>query len=519
MAKLDTETQPAPEQTAAKATKKHIRGSSILLVGRFIALFLNFAVQVLTVRYLSKNDYGAFAYTLSVVSMATSVSLFGLDKAVSRFIPIYQEQKQFGKMLGAILMTLGTIIGVGTSLVVLAYGLQGTLAQTVVNDPLSLALLLSVIALAPVQAVDNWFQGMFAVFASPKAIFFRRHLLGPGLKLTAVLVVLAVQGNVFMLAIGYLIGGVLGLSSYVTMLFHVLKEQGVWQQFKLREATFPFREIFSFSTPLLSTDIVQILKSSMIVVFLEFFRSPTDVAEFKAVLPVAGLNLVVLQSFKFLYTPLAARMFAHKDWKGINDLYWKTAVWITLFTFPVFAVTFSLAQPLTVLLYGDRYAQSGIILAILAFGNYFNAALGFNSYTLRVYGRVRYIVAIDFLSGLMSVGLALWLIPRYGALGAAISTTGTLIIYNLLKHLGLLKGTGIDLFQWRYLEVYLSILLAAGGLLAVQTMADFPLAVTLILALLVSLFVVRINRDRLDILEMFPELGRLPFIRPILGLK
>jgi len=51
---------------------KLIRGSSLLFCGRLIGLALNLAVQVLAVRYLSKRDYGAFAYALAVVAMGGS---------------------------------------------------------------------------------------------------------------------------------------------------------------------------------------------------------------------------------------------------------------------------------------------------------------------------------------------------------------------------------------------------------------------------------------------------------------
>jgi O-antigen/teichoic acid export membrane protein len=72
------------------ATQKNIRGSSILLAGRFLSLAANFAIQVLTVRALSKSDYGAFGYALSVVSFCSNLTVVGLDKTISRFVPIYQ---------------------------------------------------------------------------------------------------------------------------------------------------------------------------------------------------------------------------------------------------------------------------------------------------------------------------------------------------------------------------------------------------------------------------------------------
>src|SRR5690606_40031752 len=113
----------------AKATRRHIRGSSILFAGRLISIALNFGVQVLTVRYLLKSDYGAFAYALSIASIGASVALFGLDKAVARFIPIYEECGEDDKMLGTIVMTLLTILGIGAALVLGVIGFRGLIGD------------------------------------------------------------------------------------------------------------------------------------------------------------------------------------------------------------------------------------------------------------------------------------------------------------------------------------------------------------------------------------------------------
>ena len=512
------ETKLETDAPAVNQTRNHIRGSSLLFVGRIIAMGINFGVQVLTVRYLSKSDYGALAYALSVISMASMVALFGLDKAIVRFIPIYHEQKDYKKMFGTVFMTIGAIMGIGFALVLLTFALRGFLTSTIVNDPLSVSLLLILIAVSPLDALDTVFQGLLAVFAKPRAIFFRRHILGPGLKLAVVLLVIAARSSVYFLAAGYLLGGLLGIIVYAIMLASVLKEAGLLRYLNWREMKMPAREIFSFSVPLLSSDVVAIVRTTMVVVLLEYFRSTTSVAEYRAVVPVAGLNLLVLQSFKFLYTPLAARLFVRDDREGINELYWQTAVWIAVISFPIFVLSFSLARPLTVLLFGDRYAESGLLLALLAFGNYFNAALGFNTYTLRVYGRVGYIVLVDAITTVASLGLSLLLIPHYGALGAAISASSTLVIYNLLNHAGLLLHTGIDLFQWRYLRIYMSIAASALALFFVQEVLSPHFIVSILLVGVVSLALVRFNRHLLDIVGMFPELGKLPLVRPLFGL-
>lgn len=495
------------------ATRKHLRGSSILLLGRIISLGLNFGVQVLTIRYLTKSDYGAFAYALTIVSIATSVSLFKLEQALSRYVPIFDEREDSPSVIGTMIVTFGAIVGLGLALVALVFAFHNTLRESV--DSLSVSLLLILIALAPLGALDNWFQSMFAIFASPKAIFFRRHILGPGLKLAAVLAVIVTQNDVYFLAYGYLIGGVLGTASYLALLVTALRKKGIFDQFNLRAVRLPIREIFTFSTPLLYSDVVFILRNNLVVVVLEQFHQTTGVADFRAMTPFAGLNVVVLESFTFLYIPQAARLFARDDKEGINDLYWKTAAWISILSFPVFVVTFSLARPL-VLLFDPKYAASSPVLAVLALGSYFNAALGFNAHTLRVYGRIRYTVIIDFLAACTAVLLMTLLIPPYGAMGAAISTAGTLIVHNLLNHTGLFFGTDIQLFRWKYLRVYATIALGAAGVLLVDYVARLPLTISIFVAAAVSILIVLVNRSVLDVADTFPELLRLPFMKRLL---
>ncbi len=283
-------------------------------------------------RYLSKSDYGAFAYAVSIASLGSSLAVFGLDKTVTRFVPIYQERKAYDKMFGSIIMMLGTIAGLGLLMVLLLFGLKDLIAGTYIKDQLSVALLLILIVFAPIDALDSLYEGMFAVFASPKAIFLRRHLLGPGLKLVAVLVVMFAHKDVYWLAVGYVIAGILGFASYVMMLSGMLRRQGLLEHFKLKNIQMPFREIFGFSIPLLSNDFVYMLRSYLPVLLLQYFNSNIGVAAFRAVVPVARLNMLVYQSFTFLYMPIASRMFARNERKGINDLYWQSAFLTHLFS-------------------------------------------------------------------------------------------------------------------------------------------------------------------------------------------
>ena len=334
-----------------QATKKHLRGSTMLLAGRFIAMATNFAVQVLIVRYLSKSDYGAFAYAMSLISLGSSLVVFGLDKTVTRYVPIYQERGEYSKVFGSMMMIGGTIFSVGLLLVVLVFGLQGWIAGSLIEDPHAVSLLVLMILLVPIQAFDSLLVGMLAIFGKPKAIFFRRHVLGPGLKLLVVLLLMLLGLNANFLALGYVIVGALGVIIYTWIMIRDVRNQGLGKHFNFNNISFPVKEIFGFSIPLFTTNIVYMLRSQLVIVLLGYFQTTRDVASYRAVQPIADLNTVAIQSFGLLFLPAIARLFTKEDHDGINNLYWQSAIWITILTFPIFLATFSLADPLTLLLF------------------------------------------------------------------------------------------------------------------------------------------------------------------------
>ncbi len=123
------------------------------------------------------------------------------------------------------------------------------------------------------------------------------------------------DAGVFFLTGGYFIAAAVGVAIYASMLVRTLRTQGLLDHFDRRTMRIPAREMLSFTIPLLTTNLVC------------------------AVMAVSRRN-------------------PPRTLPGL--------------------LTFALTKPLTLLLFGDRYESSAVLLAILAFGYYFQAALGFN---------------------------------------------------------------------------------------------------------------------------------------------
>ena len=519
-----------PTATAAPTSaRSQIRGSSLLLVGRAVAMAVNFLVQVLTVRYLTKTDYGAFAYALAIVDLGQMVATFGMDRTITRFLSIDDEHGRYDRLFGTLVFSLGIILSLGLAVVLLVIGLQALAPSGLVGDENGAILLMILILLAPIQAFDAVLTGVLSVFASPRSIFLRRFVVAPGLKLAVIVLLILGQAGVTFLAWGYVVAGLIGLVVYGFLLGRLFRVRGLWARFRWRTLDIPVRELVLFTIPLLTTDLVYIVLNTSDAILLGWFRGAEDVAAFRVVIPAAGLNQLVFSSFTLLFVPAAARLFARNDRAGVRDLYWQTAMWMAVFSFPLFALTFSLAGDVTRTLYGDRYAGSALFLAMLSFAYYVNTALGFNGLTLRVYGALRSIVLINVAAAVLNLALNLVLIPLYGPLGAAIGTTTSLIVHNVLKQIGLNRVTGISLFDSLYLRVYVVITAGAVSLLLVQAAlsplrgsasilgVDLVFVVELAMAAIVSLVVLSLTRAQLRIGQTFPEILRFPLARRFFG--
>lgn len=507
---------PAERDSAEQATRGQLRGSTLLLAGRLISMAVNFTVQVLIVRYLTETDYGAFAYALAFVNLGQTIVTFGLDRSITRFVPIYEERGDYPRLFGTLVMAAGTFVTLGLGVVILVIGLQDWLAGTIIDDPAAITLIVILIVLAPIQALDDMLIGLFAVFANARAIFVRRHVLGPGLRLLVVLLLVLTEQSVEFLAAGYVISGALILVLYGGLLMRFLRNRGLVDRFDRGAIHVPAGEVLGFTVPLLTSDLLHVLMSTTDALLLGYFHGAPEVGALRAILPAATLNQAIFTAFTLLFTPVAARLFARGDRRGINDLYWRTAIWVAVFSFPIFLLTFSLAEPITVLLFEERYRGSAIYLAILSIGLYFNAALGFNGLTLKVIGRVKYVVILNVAAALVNVLLNVLLIPTYGALGAAMATGVTLIAHNLFKQYGL-SMAGIEFFVWRYVRVYVSIIAATVAVLAVQVLLRPATPVVLLLAAAASIAVFVVNRRLLDVTDTFPELKRVPLLRRLVG--
>ena len=496
--------------------RRQIRGSSLLLVGRLLALGSKLLAQVLLVRYLTVGDYGDWAYGLSIVALLGGFAHLSLDRAVTRFTAIYHARGEHAHFFGVIALVMATVIATGALFVGGTYALHEQFAGLLNQSPHAVALLLILVFLVPLEALDTLLVAILASLGATRAIFARRYVMAPAIQLGAVLLLALMHARVAFLAWAYVAGALFGVALSAWLLVGTLRKQGLLHELRAHGVRMPARELFRFSVPLMTSDWLAAMMESSGTLVLGYFYSTEHVAFFRTVFPLATLNKIVIQSFGTLYEPAVSRLFAKGDARGIAALYWETTLWIAVLSFPIFALTFVAATPLTALLYGARYETAGTLLAVLALGNYLQAVSGFNGMTIKSVGRVHSLVVINLLALLANAAITLLLVPPFGAMGAAVSLTITLIVHNLLKQVGLRRATGIALPARRLVRPFAAIAVAIVAMAALLVLGARMPALVVPAAVVASVAVLAYARQNLRIAEVFPELSRIRYLRPLL---
>jgi O-antigen/teichoic acid export membrane protein len=228
---------------------------------------------------------------------------------------------------------------------------------------------------------------------------------------------------------------------------------------------------------------------------------------------LALVNLMILYTFSTLFTPAAARLHARGDNRGFRELYWRTTAWISLMSFPAFALMVAFPREVMVATLGHRYAGSASYLALVSTGYYISAMLGFNGVAIQILGRVRFqfftSIATFAVMGLLDVVL----IPRYGAAGAAVAVLLTLVFSNVAKQVALRFPGERRTFDPSYLPLYVDLAVGVVVAAAVHALVPGRLLVGVACVVTVTLTIVRRNSRLLGVSTTIPELTRVPGVR------
>jgi O-antigen/teichoic acid export membrane protein len=490
---------------------RQVRGSSVLLIGRVISLCVNLLLQLLLVRYFTKEVFGAFAFAWATVEFGVFLVTIGLNKSLARYIPEYQEAGDRPRMRRMVLATMGVIFGTGCLAVAATYVAGGWMLEQGWLDPLSLRLLQILILLVPLDAVGFLFQDLFVAFEDITAVFVRRYVVAPGLRLAGVISVMVLGGDAEWMAVGYVAGGAIGLLLYL-WLFRKLWRTKMQGNSTTDQPTQGFAVLLRYGVAVLFSQLGTVFRMTAVIYLLKIMCDSSEVGDYRAVLPFARLNLMVVDSFTLAFVPAATRLLMRREEHLIGRLVDTCVTWVTVLSFPIFLASFAFSTSLSTYALGANYADTWPIMSVLAVGFLAESMLGFAPFVLRAHAKLRPVLYADWAALLVNIVLALVLTPKWGALGAATSVAASSVVAAAAV---MMAARRVNPTACRWLTIarlFGATAAIAGAVALLMWTWPIPLAAQALIAIVAVLIFLQCFRQRLVVDDVFPELRKYPFV-------
>ena len=453
-----------PDATASIRTLA--KGGSVLFAGIVLELGISFLATLIIARVLGRVGFGAVSLGRTTMTLVSTVLLLGLDTGVGRYLPRQtREEDRRGVLVSAMQLAVPLSVVGGLALFLAA----SPLATVVFDDP-SIVPILRVFGVAvPFAAVMKLAVG--AVQGSQKALpkVIVRNVVQPVTRFVGIAVVLAVVTGV---------GRVVGIAWAYVLAYAVAAGVGVYFIARLTplfsagpssDGSFSLgsyrpmrREMLAFSAPLALTMAMSILLSDLDTVMLGALGSTGAVGVYNVVYPLAELLVVALSSFAFVFMPVLSELDAEGARAEMRRVYQVIAKWVFVATFPVFSLFVLFPEVVIGLTFGPAYVDGALSLSVLAVGFFVHATAGLNVNALTAIGRTRVVLYDNLFATALNAGLNLLLIPRFSFLGAAVTTTVSYLVLNLLYSAQLYRTTGIQPFSGAMVRAGAAALVPAG---------------------------------------------------------
>lgn len=394
----------------------------------FGAVFRQLALAgtfIMLSRWLGPASVGAYALAFAFLFLLTLVALGGFQAALTRFVAVHLAGGDRGALRGTV--HLGLVVptafagALGTGL----YLAAPWLVRHAFHDPSLLVPLryvaLTLPAMTFLQAALSATKGFrtmkaFALvgwFLEPAVrLGLTLALVGGGMGLRGAMVALLVSNGVAALLAAAALGRLMGAPTL--------------------PAAYHLAELFRFSGMSWASSLAASGLLWADTILLGIYGSSAAVGLYNVATRLMALAALGMLPITAAFGPRVAHLTQQGETHALQRSYQTAASWMLRLSLPAFVVLLVFPEDLLVL-FGSGFAAAATVTAVLAAGKLVDAVTGPCDQMLLMSGRVGLTASNNLGALALNIGLNIWLIPRYGIVGAAVALAVSFALVNLAR--------------------------------------------------------------------------------------
>jgi O-antigen/teichoic acid export membrane protein len=380
-----------------------------------------FFISIVLARHLGTEQYGLYALMMWFLSLAALVLNLGLTEMTKRFVGEAVGQQNMNTVKGLVRLNIivrGLAVLVTSALIIVLSGFLARLFD-VPSDGIYFTLV-AILLLPHIMVVT--FSGIYAGFQKYEYMAYTAlmvHLL----RLVLVVILVPSGYGTREVLIMYAAVWALGIPMGLFFLNRLIPLRDLLVPSHLEPQT--RNSALKYSVASIGIHGVDyFLWRQAEVMFLGAYRPVEEVGFYTLAhkIPTTTMHLIPYSIGRVLL-PTVAEQFGKGDMEKVRAIYATSSRYLMMLSFPMAAGGIALAGPIINILYGSDYAPAILLMQIVFVPFALRGII--HSVSSIIYGLKEpgFILKIGIILIVLSIGLNLWLIPKYGAVGAVIATS------------------------------------------------------------------------------------------------
>ncbi len=391
--------------------------------GNFVVLILGFIQTPLLTRILSTDEYGKTGMFETAVTVIYIFAILGLDQAYIRYY--YEKNIDRGALLRRCISPALMIVSVLSVVYIMFSGPA--------NRFLFGATGADVIALVIIYTFISVFERFFFLDVRMQQngrLYSNINIIEKVLSILTIIAAFYLIGNDFRIGLYALVVPWGTTTAFLVIRYFCLR--GHRTDIGQENAYIPsYRELISYGVPFITVLLMEWALSSCDKIALRSFSSFDELGIYEAAMKIVILLITFKNTFIAYWSPVAMERFE----SGINDenkAFFRRSYEMIVMLCIAGATALILLRKVIVLLLGPDYRSAEAVIPFLTLMPIFAIMFEVTVQSIKFAKKGKYLNAASVVALLVNIIGNLILVPRYGGMGAAVTTGASYMIYFVI---------------------------------------------------------------------------------------
>ena len=408
-----------------KSIKDILNKSSRVFSLRIISIISGFFLMYLITNVYGAEGMGIFALSQTILMVMVMLSVFGTDTASLKYSSQYSNNNEYRKLNSLYFSIFKFVIVSSIFISIIIFFIKGGLSVFFNKSLLSHSLFFISLSILPMSFININSESLRGIVKYSLFTIFR-YVLIP--VLTILFIYVLDNNNDLLTPIkAYAIS--ICIISLLSFTF-LLKEIKFFKYFSNIDSN--LNDIVKYSFPVLISNSMLLLIQWIDIIILGYFETSNTVGIYSVVMKISLFSSVILFSINSIVASEFSRLYSLDKMVDLRVLIRKSSKIIFFITIPVLILIVYFSKSILGY-FGYEFIMANKTLYILVAGQFINVLCGSVGYILMMTEKQNIFKNIMIFATCVNIILNIVLIPKYGINGAAIASSISLILWNVIS--------------------------------------------------------------------------------------